>query len=153
MTQLDDSPFRGEEPAARPRQGASRLTLALVAGVVLVAGVLIGIQAQKALGTPATTAASPGTRGNVPQQGGGRQRMTGGGTVGTVEKVEKGKVYLRTMDGSTVTVTTTGATTVQVSRRGSVSDLEAGATVMVRGERGGDGSVSATAITQTGSGR
>ncbi|WP_336205083.1 DUF5666 domain-containing protein [Nonomuraea sp. LPB2021202275-12-8] len=57
------------------------------------------------------------------------------------------------MDGSTVTVTTTDATTIEVTSRGSVSDLKAGSTVTVRGERGADGTMSATAITRTGGGR
>nr|BFE83995.1 hypothetical protein GCM10020093_065960 [Planobispora longispora] len=37
-------------------------------------------------------------------------------TVGTVQRVEDGKVYVQTMDGSVVTVNTTGETTVRVSR-------------------------------------
>ncbi|MEV0196217.1 hypothetical protein [Nonomuraea sp. NPDC050691] len=182
-TPLDSSPFRDdlrEELAVRPRKGPSRLTLALGAGVVLVAGVLIGIQAHKTLGGGAAPAAAAGGRqagagpqgygrrmggtqgdgmspGYGGQPGGGQpgQRMGGfgGGTVGTVEKVEDGKVYLKAMDGSTVTVTTTGSTTVQISKPGKVTDLATGTTVVVRGRKAADGSVSAVSISQGGGGR
>ena len=121
------------ELAVQPRQPLSKVTLGLIAGVVLVAGVVIGIQAQKALGArpprpppcsraagscPAGTARQgrqPGGYGQQPvagraeMPGGYGQRMGGAGGrhVGTVEKVEGGKIYVKTMDGSTVTVTTT----------------------------------------------
>ncbi|NUW39260.1 DUF5666 domain-containing protein [Nonomuraea rhodomycinica] len=181
---LDSSPFRDdlrEELAVQPRKGPSRVTLALGAGVALVAGVLIGIQAHKTLGGDAAPAAAAaggrqfgdasqgyGQRmGGMPgngmpgyggqpggQPGGGQpgQRM-GGGTVGTVEKVEDGKVYLKAMDGSTVTVTTTGSTTVQISQPGKVSDLATGSTVVVRGQKAADGSLAAVSISQGGGAR
>ncbi|MFG1944319.1 hypothetical protein [Nonomuraea sp. NPDC048826] len=149
---LDTSPFQDDlraEPAGPPRR-ASKLTLALLTGVVLVAGILTGIQAQKAFGTPAATAAAP----QRPEPGQNRQgfggRQPGGETVGTVRKVEGGTVYLKTMDGSTVTVTTGDSTTVQVTTPGSLSDLKPGAVVSVRGERGDDGAVTADTITRTG---
>ncbi|MFI7223392.1 hypothetical protein ACIBO5_09210 [Nonomuraea angiospora] len=171
MAQLDSSPYPddlGEELAVQPRKGTSKLTLALAAGVVLVAGILIGIQAANLFGSPAASAAGaqqrPGGGGGQQQGGfgqqrggfgqppgyGGGQRMGGGGggTIGTVEKVEGGKVYVKTMDGSTVTVTTDDRTTVQISKPGKVSDLQTGTSVVVRGQQGGDGSVTATSITQ-----
>ncbi|TMR09197.1 hypothetical protein ETD86_44595 [Nonomuraea turkmeniaca] len=171
MAQLDSSPYPEdlrEELAVQPRAGLSKLTLALAAGVVLVAGILIGIQAGKLTGGSAGTAAGAQQRaGGMPQgygpagmqqaspgtgarQGGFGQRMggMGGGTIGTVEKVEGGKVYVKTMDGSTVTVTTTDRTTVQIAKPGKVSDLEPGGTVTVRGQEGEDGSVTAASITQ-----
>ncbi|MER6951065.1 hypothetical protein ABT294_44335 [Nonomuraea sp. NPDC000554] len=177
MAKLDASPYPDDlqaELAVQPRRQTSRLTLALAAGVVLVAGILIGIQAHKSLGGDAGPAAAAGDRQQSPGQmrGYGRQggsgqppgyggpggqpgfgQRQGGGTVGTVEKVEDGKVYLKTMDGATVTVTTTGQTTVQVAKPGKVSDLRSGSTVVVRGEQAGDGTVSAASITQGGVGR
>ncbi|MEU4224014.1 hypothetical protein AB0F17_06950 [Nonomuraea sp. NPDC026600] len=173
MAPLDGSPYPDDlnsELAVQPRKPLSKVTLGLIAGVVLVAGVVIGIQVQKALGSPATAAAGqqggarqgmaggygqqPDGRGQMP--GGYGQRMGGaggGGTVGTVEKVEGGKVYVKTMDGTTVTVTTTDATTVQVTKPGKLADLATGTNVVVRGEKGGDGSVAATSISQGGGGR
>ncbi|MBT2233022.1 hypothetical protein [Nonomuraea sp. NEAU-A123] len=174
MAKLDASPYPDDlnsELAVQSRKPLSKVTVGLIAGVVLVAGVVIGIQVQKALGSPATAAAGQqagGARQGMPggygQQPGGRGQMPGGygqrmggaggaGTVGTVEKVEGGKIYVKTMDGSTVTVTTTDATTVQVTKPGKLTDLQTGTNVVVRGEKGGDGSVAATSISQGGGGR
>ncbi|MFC5832189.1 hypothetical protein [Nonomuraea insulae] len=182
MDKLDSSPFRDdlrEELAVQPAKGQSKLTLALAAGVVLVAGILIGIQAGNAFGAPDAPAAQAGGQprttggGYGQQQGGfgqrgqqqpgggqpgegqpGGQRMggAGGGTVGTVEKVEGGKIYVKTVDGSTVTVTTTDQTTVQISKPGKVADLETGTSIVVRGQAGADGAVTAASITQGGQG-
>ncbi|MFE3448888.1 hypothetical protein ACFXJ8_08105 [Nonomuraea sp. NPDC059194] len=155
------------EEEFRPRRGTPKLTLGLVAALVLVAGVLIGIQAQKALGG-ATAAGEFGTRmgyggaqpsggpsagpGPQGQRPGGAIRGPGQGdaTVGTVEKVEKDRIRVKTMDGSTVVVTTTGETTVQVTERGALSDLKSGSTVVVQGEKGGNGEMAATSISQGG---
>ncbi|MFI6598342.1 hypothetical protein ACIBHX_18960 [Nonomuraea sp. NPDC050536] len=171
MAQLDASPFPDDLPVAPPRRGPSKLTLALAAAVVLVAGVLIGIQAQKAFGSsalPSTGAQRfggqgfPGYGGQPSgyagrsfggQSSGGLRQGFGGGTVGTVEKISGEQVYLRTMDGSTVKVTTTGATTIEIARPGKLSDLKTGGTVVVRGQKAADGSVSAVSISQGGGGR
>ncbi|MDP4504362.1 DUF5666 domain-containing protein [Nonomuraea turcica] len=172
MAQLDSSPYPDdlrEELAVQPRAGLSKLTLTLAAGVVLVAGIIIGIQAGKLTGGSADTGAQlrAGGMQQAPQgygpagvqqappgdggrQGGFAQRMGGGGTIGTVEKVEGGTIYVKTMDGSTVTVTTTDQTTVQIAKPGKVSDLQAGSTITVRGRQGNDGSVAAASITQGG---
>jgi hypothetical protein len=175
MAKLDSSPFPedlGEELAVQPKKAVSKLTLGLAAAVVLVAGVVIGIQADKLLGSSETPAAAGGLRsgaqlpggygqqrgygqqqpGTAQQPGNGQnggfgQRM-GGGTVGTVEKVEGDKIYVKTMDGATVTVTTSDQTTVQISKQGKVADLKTGTSVVVRGQAGADGSVTAQTITQ-----
>ncbi|SEM35353.1 hypothetical protein [Nonomuraea pusilla] len=165
MAELDSSPFQDdlrEELAAQPRRGVSRLTVGLAAGVVLVAGILIGIQAGRLSGSPSAASAPSGLSGTFAGQrqpgagglpGGYGQRgaaQGGGGTMGTVEKVEDGKVYVLTTDGSTVTVTTTGETAVRVTAPGEVSDLKPGSTVVVRGQRGQDGTVAASSITEGG---
>ncbi|MFG1702112.1 hypothetical protein ACFLIM_02865 [Nonomuraea sp. M3C6] len=175
MAQLDSSPYPddlGEELAVQPKRGASKLTLALAAGVVLVAGILIGVQAGKMFGASGVPAAalqrpaggygqqqggfgqSPGYGGQRGQQPGGGQRMggAGGATLGTVEKVEGGKVYVKTMDGATVTVNTDDQTAVTISKAGKVTDLKTGTTIVVRGQPGDDGSVTAASITQGGQG-
>jgi hypothetical protein len=162
MAQLDSSPYPDdlrEELAVQPRAGLSKLTLALAAGVVLVAGIIIGIQAGQLSGGSAGTAAALQQRpagvqqappGYGARQGGLAQRMGGGGTIGTVEKVEGGKIYVKTMDGATVTVTTDDQTTVQIAKPGKVSDLQKGSTITVRGRQGDDGSLTAASITQGG---
>ncbi|SPL99627.1 unnamed protein product [[Actinomadura] parvosata subsp. kistnae] len=180
MDKLDSSPFRDdlrEELAVQPAKGTSKVTLALAAGVVLVAGILIGIQAESWFGAADAPRRRPAPRSSaapaawaawaawrlrparpVPRRraaarrsaaaGRWRGQRMGGGTVGTVEKIEDGKVYVKTMDGATVTVTTTDRTTVQISKPGKVSDLETGTTIVVRGQQGADGAVTATSISQ-----
>lgn len=175
MDKLDSSPFPGdlrEELAVRPARGLSKVTLALGAGVVLVAGILIGIQAHSAFGSSGgSPGGSPGVSSgrslSAPQAGPSRQAGAterrsgmsrgdrrpggfGGGTTGTVEKVEDGTVHLKTVTGESVTVATTGETTVQISEPGKVADLRPGATIVVRGTPGEDGTVTATSITQGG---
>ncbi|MEO3801334.1 hypothetical protein [Nonomuraea sp. B1E8] len=162
MDQLESSPYQDdlrEELAARPGRGASKLTLALAAGVVLVAGVLIGIQAGRLSGQAGaqTTAQQRPLGGGAGQPGyaaqrpdGGRRSGGGGQTTGTVEKVEGGKVYVKTADGSTVAVSTDDQTAVLISKAGKLSDLESGSAVVVRGRAGADGSVTAASITQGG---
>jgi hypothetical protein len=191
MAELDASPFPDDikgEPVARPhRRRTSKLTISLAAGVVLVVGVLIGIQAEKAMGGGAGAGGAavaggagragfgqqfgnrqPGaqasgqpnaqTSGQPNAQASGRpggfgQRQggfggAGGATMGTVQKVEGGKVYLKAMDGSTVTINTNNSTTVQIAKPGKVSDLKTGTSVVVRGQRADDGSVAAVSISQ-----
>lgn len=173
---LETSPFTGDledELTVRPRRGFSTLTLVLGAGVMLVAGVVVGIQAQKALGAPAGAAGTSGAAvrqgagsggyGGGPggyggfggrQQGGqggpGGQGGQGGAAFGTVERVDGGKVYVKTVDGSVVTVNTSGETAVRISKEGKVADLKPGGTVVVQGPRGEDGSITATAISEGG---
>ncbi|WP_326645468.1 hypothetical protein OG884_13210 [Streptosporangium sp. NBC_01755] len=200
---LESSPFPGDldsELAARPPRRLATLTLVLGAGVMLVAGVIVGIQVQKAVGGtsgPSGPAGAPGAamrQGTGPggfgggQQGGqgagqggqvagpggfggGQQSGQGAGqggqgagqggngpggggrggmTVGTVQRVDGGKVYLQTADGSVVTVNTTGETSVRLTKEGRVADLKPGGTVVVQGARAEDGSVAATAINEGG---
>ncbi|MEU8356416.1 hypothetical protein AB0C27_10450 [Nonomuraea sp. NPDC048882] len=173
MSHLDSSPFPGdlrEELAVRPVRGPSKLTMALGAGVVLVAGILVGIQAQNLFGSAGAAAQAGAQRFGAGQPGagqpgsgqpgsgqqpGGRQRMGGGGgggTAGTVEKVEGGKVYVKTADGATVTVNTTDQTTVRISKPAKVTDLKQGSTIVVRGQKGADGAVTADSISEGGQG-
>ncbi|MEV6867473.1 hypothetical protein AB0M44_41590 [Streptosporangium subroseum] len=169
---LETSPFAGDlesELAARPRRRFSTLTVVLAAGVMLVAGVIVGIQAQKALGGsdapggPGAAlrqgggtggggfAGAQGAQGAQGQGGGqGRQGGFGGLTVGTVQKVDGEKVYVQTMDGSVVTVKTTGETAVRLAKEGKVADLKPGGTVSVQGAKADDGSVTATMINEGG---
>ncbi|MGV9323885.1 hypothetical protein [Streptosporangium sandarakinum] len=201
---LDGSPFGDDletELTGPPRRGPSTLTLVLGAGVVLVAGIILGIQAHKALGGPAAGPAASnaavrqgsggpggfggpggsgdfgdgrgfgggrrnGQNGQLGQNGQGGQGTQngrtgpgggfggrggfGGAAVGIVQRVEGTKVYVQTRDGSVVTVNTGDDTTVRVSKKGKVTDLKPGGAVVVQGERAGDGSITATAISEGG---
>ncbi|MFD0888393.1 hypothetical protein ACFQ08_27995, partial [Streptosporangium algeriense] len=102
----------------------------------------------------------PGGRGGFGDQGGDQGNGRGNGqgglggqrgvTVGTVQKVEGGKVYLQQQDGTVVTVKTTDRTSVRISKQGKVGDLTTGGTVVVQGAKGADGTVTATAINEGG---
>lgn len=186
---LETSPFDDdlqEVLAARPaRAGGSRLTLALAGGVLLVAGLLLGIQVQKLLGGSAPgrfpsraagagayagAGQAPGGGGPGGGLGGGYARGAGGGfagggagrggagagagagagdmTFGTVKLVDGDKIYVQTVNGGVVTVTTSGDTKVQVTRSGKVSDLKPGSFVTVAGTADAQGQVAATSVTQ-----
>lgn len=149
------------ELAAHTGRQTSKLTLALAAAVVLVAGVLIGIQGQKALGSTASgpQAQQPQARqqqgyGQMPGQGqafGNRQGGARGDmTMGTIEKIDGATITVKTMDGTSVVVSTTDATKVTVSAEGKVADLKTGGQIVVQGAKGADGSVAATTVTQGG---
>ncbi|WP_182877779.1 hypothetical protein [Microbispora sp. H10670] len=187
---LESSPFGDdlqEVLAAHPaRAGASRVTLALAGGVLLVAGLLLGIQAHKLFGG---SAAGPGRAAGAGAYGGGQgpagvqggQGAAGGGyarggafggagggtgrgagagngggggggaggmTFGTVKLVDGDKIYVQTMSGGVVTVTTSRDTRVQVTRAGKVADIEPGSFVTVAGTADAEGQVAATSVTQ-----
>ncbi|MCT9933275.1 hypothetical protein N5079_23980 [Planotetraspora sp. A-T 1434] len=174
---LDSSPFEDDlqaELAARPGGGGpSKVTLALGAGVVLVVGLLAGIQAQKAWGTAAASATPTAVRtggfggggvggGGFGRGGFGRGGFGGGGfggsargsggtagnvTFGTVKLVDGDKIYVQTADG-VVVVRTSGDTKIQVSRQGKVKDLKAGAVVVVSGPLDSEGMVNATSVSE-----
>ncbi|WP_344267093.1 hypothetical protein [Actinomadura napierensis] len=197
---LSTSPFDGDldaELTARPKKRSlPGPTLYLGAGIVLVAGFLGGVQAEKWKsddsgspgGGPAAAGgygrtggrASGGYGGGLPGQagaggsgteqggrggtgvGGGSGAGPGGGfgggfggggmTAGTVTKIVGNTLYLRTSDGKTVKVKTSGSTRISITKDGKLGDLGSGVTVVVRGTTGKDGSVTATTVNQ-GSGR
>ena len=166
---LADSPFGTDvdaELAAAPRRGVSKVTVALGAGVIFVAGVIAGIQAHKAFGGDAAVGrariAADGEAARNPAAGGGqgpgqgrggfgRGQGPGGGaaTVGTVSRVDGDTIYLRTLQGTTVTVRTGKDTRIRVTKDGTVADLEQGTTVIVRGTQAEDGTVDAAEVSQT----
>ncbi|WP_167530428.1 hypothetical protein [Microbispora hainanensis] len=193
---LETSPFDDdlqEVLAARPaRAGGSKLTLALAGGVLLVAGLLLGIQVQKLLGGstpgrfPSRAAGAGAFAGGQAGEGGGANggfaRGAGGGggfagggagradggagagsgtgagaragagpggaTFGTVKLVDGDKIYVQTVNGGVVTVTTSGDTKVRVTRSGKVSDLKPGSFVTVAGTADAQGQVAATSVTE-----
>ncbi|MFG2972452.1 DUF5666 domain-containing protein [Streptomyces sp. NPDC048331] len=146
-----------DEQLAEGRRGPGKLTLALGAAILVVCGIAGGIAIEKAMAPEQTARSQAGTRAagtgeTAGQRGsgeGGRAGSGGGGAViGTVERIEGGTVYVKTGDGQTVKVKTTGDTRVQVTKEGSAEDLASGQTVAVSGERAEDGSLSATVISQ-----
>ncbi|HTY72990.1 MAG TPA: hypothetical protein VMI11_11280 [Actinomycetes bacterium] len=74
----------------------------------------------------------------------------GGATIGTVKLVDGDNVYLTATSGATVKVTLAKGATVTVTKRGTLADLPPGTTVVVVGQTGSDGTVTATSVTQGG---
>ncbi|MDQ7810486.1 hypothetical protein Q5425_42750 [Amycolatopsis sp. A133] len=153
-----------EEIVARPavdgdlnaemRQAAkpfSRTTLVLAGLVVLAVAFGGGAWTHAAFGSssPSTpTRQAGGTQAGTGQQGGGFRGAGGRGTTGTVDRVDGTTVYVKTAQGADVKVSTSDSTTVGVTQQGKLSDLKPGATVVVQGQAGSDGTVTAQAITQ-----
>ncbi|RSD17907.1 hypothetical protein [Amycolatopsis eburnea] len=135
--------------AAKP---FSRATLVLAGLVVLAVAFGGGAWTHAAFGstsssTPTRPAATQGTQGTQGGQQAGGFRG-GRGTTGTVDRVEGTTVYVKTAQGTEVKVSTSDSTTVGVTQQAKLSDLKPGSTVVVQGQAGEDGSVTAQAITQ-----
>ncbi|GAA1014353.1 hypothetical protein Aple_079740 [Acrocarpospora pleiomorpha] len=157
---LEKSPYGEDldrELMERPaRQKASKLTVTLAAGVVLMAGVLLGIQAQKIWGPSSTSDRQALVAGLLSGQGGGLRQGSGQGqgalgntTFGTVKLVDGNKIYVEA-NGATTVVTTSGDTKIQIAKEGKVGDIKPGSTVIVQGERDADGNVAATTVSEGG---
>ncbi len=154
-------------PAAAPaRSGITRwlvpaIALVGVAMIALLGGILIG----QHTGGPEragdfTRSGSQSQNGQGPRGEGGQQdrpgqlgKVTrpgalGGLTAGTIQSIDGDTIIVKLLDDSTVTVKTTTSTKVTKTAESSVSDLKAGETLMVRGEKDASGSVSATSISE-----
>ncbi|GAB3986662.1 hypothetical protein GCM10029978_102770 [Actinoallomurus acanthiterrae] len=182
---LRTSPFDGdlaEELAAaepRPARRIPSATVLLAAGVLVVAGFVGGVQADKHWGTKQSPTGfaqfargsgqggggylgfggGTGQRGAFGQGGFGQGGAapgaapgaagsgSGAGTTGTVKLVDGDVIYVQTANGI-VRVKTTGSTKVSVTKTAKLTDLKTGASVVVQGTPGQDGSVTATTVTQ-----
>ncbi|WP_439385962.1 hypothetical protein [Amycolatopsis lexingtonensis] len=135
--------------AAKP---FSRTTLVLAGLVVLAVAFGGGAWTHAAFGSSSSSAptrpagGTQGTQGG--QQGGGFRGGGGRGTTGTIDRVEGTTVYVKTAQGTEVKVSTSDSTTVGVTQQAKLSDLKPGSTVVVQGQAGEDGTVTAQAITQ-----
>jgi hypothetical protein len=145
--------------AAKP---FSRTTLVLAGLVVLAIAFGGGAWTHAAFGSSSTPSRQAGGTGGAqargaqggtgqtggPGQQGGDGFRGGRGTTGTVDHVDGTTVYVKTAQGTDVKVSTSDSTTVGVTQPGKLSDLKPGATVVVQGQPGDDGTVAAQAITQ-----
>lgn len=153
---LEDSPFPGDlaaDLAAKPARARPGPTVYLVAGVIAVAGFIGGIQAHKTWGGEKSAGGGQTAAGRQGGGFGGGSGFGGGGaaggvTAGTVTKVKDGVITLETSDGRSVEVKTSGDTEVTLTENGSAEDLESGTSVVVRGETGADGTVTATSVSE-----
>ncbi len=167
----------GESLAVRPpveshrsRRRVSGLRIALLVALGIGAGFVGGVQLQKDQVDTSVSAASgasglagragfAGRTGGAGGAGGASGTATaaggsGGGagaTFGQVKLIDGTNVYVTDSSGNTVKVATTGST-ISKSAPGTVTDLAIGDTVIVRGATGSDGTVTATAIADSGAG-
>jgi hypothetical protein len=168
----DDGPYEGPDDGlatelakAAPRRWWNRGTVVLGALVLLLGGFLGGVQVQKNWGTAAATASNgragftglnrgTGAAGGYPGFAGGAAptaaATAAAGTSGTVQLIDGSTIYLKTADGTVVTVKTNGRTTVRTSARSTLKNVKAGDTVTVQGTPDADGNVTATAVTADG---
>ncbi|PPK64879.1 hypothetical protein V5P93_006282 [Actinokineospora auranticolor] len=150
-------------------KGVSKVTVGLgIAALVLLSfgGGALAHKAFASNGTPSATAGPraggygggfPGGYGGRAGQGGqngqGGQPGAGGmggrgGTAGTIDHVEGTTVYVKTQDGKVVKVSTSDSTVVDLVDVGKLADLAPGDTVVVQGQAGDDGSVTARTLTR-----
>lgn len=119
--------------------------------LVLAAALLVAVSFGAGAWTHAATSSPSPARtqqAGQPQGGQGRQGAGRGGTIGTVARIEGSTVYLKTVQGNEVAVSTTDSTKVGLSKPGVLADLAPGSSVIVQGTAGADGKVAAQSITQ-----
>ena len=139
-------------PAAGPSKGMRiRLPIAIAALVVVAfGGVAAGATLKK---TPAITTQAGSVRGNRAFGGNGTAGANGGtgaagangagrfgaggGVFGTVTKVEGNTLTVTQRDGTTATVVVPSGTNISKTVSGSLSDVTAGTSIVVRGTTAG----------------
>jgi hypothetical protein len=140
----------------------NRKTAALGAAVACAAGFLAGVELEKsqATGIPTTptaptaggaaAGAGAGGRGGFPFAG----RGAGGGNAsfGTISSVSGNTVYVTEASGNTVKVTLSPATKVTKSQSVTKSSLRPGDAVVIQGATSSNGTVSATSVSDSGTG-
>ncbi|WP_018686010.1 DUF5666 domain-containing protein [Actinokineospora enzanensis] len=150
-------------------KGVSKTTIVLGVVVLVLLAFGGGALTYKAFGSSSSTPAGQGARaGGYGGFGGGYGRGTGqggqpgqggqggagapggarGGTAGTIDHVDGTTVYVKTQDGKVVKVSTSDSTVVDLMSTGKLSDLAPGDTVVVQGQQGSDGTVTARTLTR-----
>jgi hypothetical protein len=132
---------------------------AVLAGVVVLAIGLAGgaglhaafaSSSTTAAQTPAGRGAGAGGYGGFRGQGQGQGGAPGSGAVGTVVSASSSELVVKTQTGN-VTIKLTGNTTIDVTSKGSASDLKAGEQVVVSGQTS-NGTLTADTVRQGGVG-
>lgn len=146
------------EEIKRAATAFGKVTITLGVLALLVVVFAAGAWTHEAFGSSSPTSSSGGTRGALPGQqasgtasggqSGARQGANGRGTTGTVDRVDGSTVYLKTLQGNEITVSTADSTTVDLLRAGKAADLQPGTTVTAFGQTGADGKVTAQTIVQ-----
>jgi len=142
---------------ARP----NRLTWVLLTVLVLGVGFIGGAYASERWGTStgsAGGAAFPGLPagmpagfpgvGVAPASGTTAAAVAAGTTTGTIKLIDGRKLYITDASGATVIVTVPKSATVTASSDVPLADLSSGASVVIVGKTGADGTLTATSVTQ-----
>ncbi len=173
VTYEDTSPADADEPGTheaesddlatllqrREHARPTRLTWVLLTLLVLTAGFIGGAFAGQRLGNstssgnsgftmPAGMPTSFPSGALFPGAAGGGAAPSG--TTGTVKLVDGRNLYLTDSSGNTVKVIVPSTVTVTSQQAVDLADLAAGATVLVDGETGADGTVTATSVAEGG---
>ncbi|QMU66908.1 hypothetical protein [Streptacidiphilus sp. P02-A3a] len=170
----------GAELAAPPRRKLPWLSLLLAAGVIAAGAFAGGALVEKnnnsgsgnaasafaklrsgAGGTGATGSGRTGGAGAATGSGaggyggfggfGGAGGASGGATTGTVKLVDGNTIYVTNSSGNIVKITTGSSTTVSIAQSGTVSQIQPGQTVTVKGTTDSSGNVTASSVTEGGS--
>jgi hypothetical protein len=159
---VHDEPWLGEgdQLPRRPRRRLlAPLPVALAMLATAAAGFLGGVLAEKGQGSssssPATAASrlagalrgrGAGAPAAAAGAGGAGAQASAGATAGQVAFVHGATLYVTNAEGSTVKVTTSRASSVLRSVKGSVGEIHPGETVIVSGTPGASGSINAASI-------
>ena len=161
--------------AKREHAKPNRATWVLLTLMVLAVGFVGGAYAQSMWGSSASSSTLPdfaAMAGQLPGAAGGTSTGTGstadasgsgaaggfaggfpgGMTVGTLTAVDGNTLTITGQDGSTTTVTVPDTATVTASSEVPLTDLTVGENVIVQGEAGDDGTVTASSVSQGGGG-
>jgi hypothetical protein len=164
--------FELPPPVERSRRARVNVATALLAALVVASGAFYaGVRVEKSHAKSSTTsnlaaafsrfagaraggtgaAGGTGTRGGT-AGGGAAGGAAAGATIGTVKLVDGHNVYVTDTAGGITKVVVGSGATVSVTKAGGVADVKPGDTVIVRGAAGKDGSVTATSLTDSGTG-
>lgn len=143
------------------------LTVSLVVAIALMGGFYTGFRYEKskvpeASASPAAFAGTGGTGGTGTTgrgagggtaaspgpgaTGGGGGGFAGRGTFGQIESISGNTITIKDAQGNQVKVQLQSSTTITKTVAGSTSDLAQGVNITVSGQRGSDGTVTATSI-------
>ncbi|GAC1378354.1 MAG: hypothetical protein NVSMB4_08020 [Acidimicrobiales bacterium] len=144
-------------PSRPVRARLGRSTLALVVLVVGAGAYYLGVVTEKH-SLPATTtatstrAARTGAAAATGAPAGGPGGGGAGVTIGAVKLVDGANIYLTDQTGNVVKVATTPDSQITVTSTGTAKDVKPGDTVLVTGPTADDGTITATAVRDQGTG-
>ena len=172
LTSNDADDVYHEQLPGRPlRKPLGRLSYLLLAALVAAGTFYAGVRVEKAHAARSTSGlpssiASLFARGGPSGLSGGSGAggataapsaifggsASGGGTTGTIKLVDGSNVYIQQADGTIIRALTTPSSKITVTSTGTLTQLHPGDTVTVTGTSGSNGTISATAIKDSGTG-